>query len=59
MTRVQTEYEHWLSKVKSILKVRDKNIDKSEIGKCILEDDYYLINFDSNRFEEYDDSGKL
>lgn len=47
--------EHWLSKVKYILKVRDKNTDKSEIDKCILEDDYYLKNFNPNRFEEYGD----
>lgn len=46
---------HWLDKIKSILKSRDKNTDKSNIDRCILEDDFYINNFNPNRFSQYDD----
>ena len=46
---------HWLDKMKSILKSRDKNTDKSNIDRCVLEDDFYINNFNPNRFSQYDD----
>ena len=46
---------HWLDKIKSILKSRNKNTDKSNIDRCVLEDDFYINNFNPNRFSQYDD----
>ena len=46
---------HWLEKIKSVLKIRDKKKDKSNIDRCVLEDDYYIKNFNSNRFSQYDE----
>ena len=46
---------HWLEKIKSVLKVRDKNTDKSNIDRCVLEEDFYIKNFNPNRFSQYDE----
>ena len=49
---IQTPY--WLNKIKSVLNNRNKQTDKSNIDKCILEDNYYLKKFKPNMFEELD-----
>ena len=49
---IQTPY--WLNKIKSVLNKRNKQTDKSNIDKCILEDNYYLKHFNPNMFEELD-----
>ena len=49
---IQTPY--WLNKIKSVLNNSNKQTDKSNIDKCILEDNYYLKKFKPNMFEELD-----
>ena len=49
---IQTQY--WLNKIKSVLNNCNKQTDKSNIDKCVLEDNYYLKNFNPNMFEELD-----
>ena len=48
---------HFRYKIHSILShlyIHKDVKDKSNIHKCVMEDDYYLKNFNPNRFGEYD-----
>jgi hypothetical protein len=45
---------HWFDKIKSILQNRNTETNNSEIDRCINEDNFYVSNFDQNRFKELD-----